>query len=107
MSGHVPLTLVNAGGTDVTNGGALNHVTDCESLDSLILAYASRAVTAAHKLDMTTARLVAASIPSFSRLYNFPSQFQAHLRKEFEGLRRQSAIQSTSRRGKGRMMHKV
>jgi hypothetical protein len=61
--------LVNTGGADVTNGGALNHVANGKSLDSLVLGDTSRAVAAAHKLHVATSRLVAAAISSFSRLH--------------------------------------
>jgi hypothetical protein len=41
-----------------TNGGGFNHVSDGESLDSLILGCASRAVGASNGFDVTTAFLV-------------------------------------------------
>lgn len=62
------LTLVDTGRTDITNGCALDHVADGESLDGLVLGNASGAVAAAYKFDVTASRLVAAAISSFCRL---------------------------------------
>jgi hypothetical protein len=41
-----------------TDGGGLDHVTDGESLDCLVLGCASRAVGAADGLDVATTLLV-------------------------------------------------
>ena len=87
------LTLVNAGCADVTNSGALNHIPDSESLDGLVLGYTSRAVAAAHKLDMATASLVAAAISSFSRLHN-SEPMPSSLGKDCKGLH-STIVQST------------
>jgi hypothetical protein len=46
---------------DVTDSSRLNHVADGESLDSLILGSASRAVAASDGLDVAAALLVSAA----------------------------------------------
>ena len=46
---------------DITDGGALDHVADGESLDCLVLGCAARAVGAADRLHMATALLVASA----------------------------------------------
>jgi hypothetical protein len=61
-------TLVNASFADVSDGGALDHVPDCEPLNGLVLSDAARAIRAAHEGDMAAALLVAASVSSFFRL---------------------------------------
>lgn len=45
-----------------TDGGGLDHVPDCESLDRLVLGSASRAVGAADGLDVATTLLVASAV---------------------------------------------
>lgn len=45
-----------------TDGSGLNHVTDGESLDGLVLGDAASAVGAAHGLNVTAAVLVAAAV---------------------------------------------
>ena len=53
------------GFVNIPNGGALNHVTDGEPLNSLVLCNASRAVRATNELDVTPTLLVAPVIPPF------------------------------------------
>ena len=57
-------TRVHARLADVAERGALDHVADGEALDRLVLAHASRAVRAAHELDVAAALLVAAVVSS-------------------------------------------
>lgn len=45
-----------------TDGGRLDHVTDGESLDCLVLGGASRAVAAANGLDVAATLLVTAAV---------------------------------------------
>ena len=56
-------TLVHAGLADITNRRRLDHVTDSEALDGLVLGHASRAVRAADEVNVAAALLVAAAIP--------------------------------------------
>ena len=51
--------LVDAGLADVTDGSGLNHVSDAEALDSLVLRHHAVAVGAADGLDVATTALVA------------------------------------------------
>jgi len=60
--------IIYGGGAQITNSSTLDHVTDSEALDGLVLGHTSGAVTASHKLDMATTRLVSAAISSFCRL---------------------------------------
>ena len=63
-------TRVDGGLADITDGRALNHVPHGETLDSLVLADASRAVRAADEADVAAALLVAAVISSLLGLHN-------------------------------------
>jgi hypothetical protein len=62
-------TVVHASSTDIANGRALYHIADGESLDSLVLGNASRAVAATNKVDVPAAFLVAPAISSFCGLH--------------------------------------
>lgn len=57
-------TGVHARIADIPDSSTLDHVTDGEALDRLVLAHATRAVRAAHELDVATALLVAAVVSS-------------------------------------------
>ena len=57
-------TGVHARIADIPDSSTLDHVTDGEALDRLVLAHASRAVRAAHELDVAAALLVAAVVSS-------------------------------------------
>jgi hypothetical protein len=54
-------TRVDGGLRDVTNSSRLDHVSDSEALDGLVLADASRAVGAADEVNVATAVLVTAT----------------------------------------------
>jgi hypothetical protein len=68
LSVHIPPAIADpdacgaAGCGRRTDGGRLDHVTDGESLDRLILGCASRAVGAADGLDVATTLLVTAAV---------------------------------------------
>lgn len=55
------------GGKERTNSGGLNHVSDGESLDCLVLGCASGAVGASNRLDVTTTFLVPPAVERQSR----------------------------------------
>ena len=57
-------TLVHTSLADITDRRRLDHVTDGEALDSLVLGDASRAVRATNEVDVATAVLVAAVVSS-------------------------------------------
>ena len=69
MAYTVQRTTVVAGVADITDGRALDHVTDGETLDGLILRDASRAVRAADEVDVAAAVLVAAVVSSLLGLH--------------------------------------
>ena len=56
--------MVHASLADITNRRRLDHVTDSEALDSLVLGDASRTVRAADEVDVAAAVLVAAVVSS-------------------------------------------
>lgn len=59
-----------------TDGSGLDHVTDGESLDRLVLGRASRAVGATDGLDVAAALLVTSAVENASRsafFFSFPS----------------------------------
>ena len=58
------ILAVHAGVGDISDGGGLHDVPDNELLDGLVLGDALGTVGASHKLDMTTAVLIATVIPA-------------------------------------------
>jgi len=58
---HLGNSVIGENGSvrDITNGSRFNHVADSETLNSLVLRGASRAVGASNGLDMAAALLVA------------------------------------------------
>ena len=62
-------TLVHTSLADITDRRRLDHVTDGEALDSLVLGDASRAVRATNEVDVATAVLVAAVVSSLLGLH--------------------------------------
>ena len=68
-SNRLGRTLVYASLADITNRRCLDHVTDGETLDGLILRDASRAVGAADEVDVAAAVLVAAVVSSLLGLH--------------------------------------
>ena len=61
--------MVHASLADITNRRRLDHVTDSEALDSLVLGDASRTVRAADEVDVAAAVLVAAVVSSLLGLH--------------------------------------
>jgi hypothetical protein len=65
---QIKLTLVDRGILKITNSGTLDHVTDGETLDGLVLGDAASAVEAADRLDVATSVLVATVVSSLGGL---------------------------------------
>lgn len=61
--------LVDGGLLKITNGSLLNHVTDQESLDGLVLGDAAGAVEATYELDVSTSVLVTTVVSSLLSLF--------------------------------------
>ena len=61
------LTGVDRSLAQVTDGSRFDNVADSESLDGLVLGARTRAVRAAHKLDVATSVLVSAAVSSLLR----------------------------------------
>ena len=61
-------TLIDGSFLKITDGSSFNHVTDSETLDSLVLGNAAVTVDTANKLGVSTSVLVTSVVSSLAGL---------------------------------------